>query len=74
MSVKNFFVGQKVKLNPVDEGYNNNYSLDGVAVGDVGVICGIDEIGQDIVINFTRQDGSVCEGFYAFPKDLEIVE
>ena len=67
-----FKKGQKVKFNPTRDGWEDDYSLDGVWVGDIGVVtcAGFDD---EVFANFTREDGTVCEEFCAFPEDLEAV-
>lgn len=69
-------VGQKVKFSPKSENWLEDYSPDGVQPGDKGIVVssGYSEKDNDVVVDFTRKDGSLCEGFYAFPEDLEVVE
>lgn len=75
MKVGNFSIGQMVRFAPKCENIEDNYTLSGVQVGDVGVVTGpgFDEQDEDVVVDFIRQDGTICEGFYAFREDLEAV-
>lgn len=72
MSIESLSVGQKVKFNPTRENWEDYYSLDGVSAGDHGVVTctGFDD---EVFANFTREDGTVCEEFCAFPEDLEVL-
>lgn len=72
MKLEQVTIGQRVEFLPKSPNFGINYSLDGVSVGDTGIVTGIDC--GDVLLNFTRQDGSICEGFYAFPEDLEIIK
>lgn len=72
MNLDQVVTGSKVKFSPNQDWMEEDYSLDGVSIGDTGVVVGVDC--GDVLVNFTRQDGSVCEGFYAFPEDLEIIK
>lgn len=71
MNLDQIVTGSKVKFNPNQDWMGEDYSLDGVSIGDIGVVVGVDC--GDVLVDFTRQDGTVSEGFYAFPEDLEIV-
>lgn len=51
-----------------------DYSLDAVYPGDKGVVTSVDLDEDEVIVKFTRQDGSVCEGFYCFLGDLEVVD
>lgn len=64
-------LGTRVKFIP-PEGYENDYTLDGVCPGDIGVVTG-NKYDDDYVISFTRQDGTVCEDFIVFPEHIEVV-
>lgn len=69
-----FKEGDWVVFKPRQEGnLLQDYSLDGVSPGDFGVVKYIDPDG-DAVVDFVRRDGTSCEGFYAFPEDLEKAE
>lgn len=69
MSNKLVAVGEKVIFNPENL---EDYSLDGVSPGDKGVVVSIDADDDEVIVNFTRQDGTVCEGFYCFETDVEV--
>lgn len=70
MVLNDVVVGQKVIFKPLNDDYAKSYMLDGVLPGDVGVVVRVDDDG-DVLVNFTRQDGTACDGFYAFVEDLE---
>lgn len=71
MNLDQVVTGSKVKFNANQDWMEEDYSLDGVSIGDTGIVVGVDC--GDVLVDFTRQDGTVCEKFYAFPEDLEIV-
>lgn len=68
-----FEEGQMVKFNPTREGWEDDYTLDGVWPGDKGTVTIGNECVDDVWVNFIRAEGTICEGFCAFPEDLELV-
>ncbi|UTC25281.1 hypothetical protein P7_091 [Pectobacterium phage vB_PcaM_P7_Pc] len=69
--MKQYEKGQKVKFVP-QEGWLGNYSAAGVTPGCIGIVQ--DHTPEDdVIIDFTREDGTVCHGFFAFVEDLELV-
>lgn len=72
MNLDQIVTGSKVKFNPNQDWMEEDYSLDGVSIGDVGIVVGVDC--GDVLVDFTRQDGTVCEKFYASPEDLEVIK
>lgn len=69
--MKQYEKGQKVKFVP-QEGWLDDYSPDGVTPGCIGVVKN-QTFDDDVVVDFTREDGTVCHGFFAFIEDLELV-
>lgn len=69
MNNKKATVGCCVRFKPENI---NHYSLDGVEPGALGIVSGFDA--GDVVVSFSRPDGSICEGFYAFSKDVEVID
>lgn len=51
-----------------------DYSLDGVTQGDKGIVTSVDFDADEVIVKFTRYDGSVCEGFYCHTGDVEVVD
>lgn len=72
MNLDQVVTGGKVKFSPNQDWIEGDYCLDGVSIGDTGIVVGVDC--GDVLVDFTRQDGTVCEKFYAFPEDLEVVK
>lgn len=66
-------VGQIVRFSPTTPRWEKSYCLDGVNVGDIGIVVEEPEDG-DVGVNFTRKDGTICEQFYAFIEDVEAVD
>lgn len=66
-------IGQRVRFSPSAPEWKMSYCLDGVSVGDIGIVVEEPEDG-DVGVNFTRQDGTVCEQFYAFVEDVEVID
>lgn len=68
-----FSKGQAVKFKPASENWLDDYSPDGVQPGDLGVVSAEVVFDDEVIVDFTRQDGTVSDGFFAFPEDLEAV-
>lgn len=51
-----------------------DYSLDGVLPGDKGIVTSVDFDDDEVIVNFTRRDGTVSEGFYCFEADVEVID
>lgn len=68
-----FEKGQQVRFKP---GCVDDYSLSGVEPGDYGFVKEHlnGDPNADVIVDFIRNDGTVCEDFYAFPGDLEVVD
>jgi len=70
-----FKKGQKVKFKPTRKDWKIDYSADGVQPGDVGVVAyEAAFVGDDVIVDFVRTDGTTSNGFFAFEEDLEAVE
>lgn len=67
-----FEIGKSVRFAP-KEGWLEDYSPDGVTPGCIGVVKH-NSFDDDVVVDFTREDGTVCHGFFAFIEDVEAVD
>lgn len=66
---------QKVKFKPTRKDWEIDYSADGVQPGDIGVVAyEAAFVGDDVIVDFVRRDGTRCNGFFVFEDDLELVE
>lgn len=68
---KKVSVGCTVVFKP---GVLEDYLLDGVTQGDKGIVTSVDFDEDEVIVKFTRQDGSVCKDFYCFVADVEVVD
>jgi hypothetical protein len=68
-----FKLNQNVRFAPKSDTWEEDYTSAGVRPGDIGVVVGVD-FDDDVVVNFLRQDGSICEHFFAFIEDVEAVD
>lgn len=69
--MKQYEKGQAVRFVP-KEGWLDDYSPDGVTPGCIGIVQH-QTFDDDVVVNFVREDGTVCDGFFAFIEDVELV-
>lgn len=68
-----FKIGQKVRFSPRDlKNWTDFYTPDGVTPGCEGIVTS-NNFEDDVLVNFTRADGTVCEGFLAFTADVEVI-
>lgn len=72
--MKKFQPGQKVRFTPRDlKNWTDFYTPDGVVPGAEGVVVS-NNFDDDVLVDFTRPDGTVCKGFLAFIADVEAID